>query len=92
MFSLVPQFRAISHGLYGTQDYHRSVRQKAVEYMQQHREDYSSFLGENMDDYLESMELPGTWGDELTLVHCLDLQNLCSSAFTLKRPKAILEA
>ncbi len=28
------QFRAVSYSLYGSQDYHRSVRQKAVEYMQ----------------------------------------------------------
>ena len=62
------QFRAISYGLYGTQEYHRSVRQKAVEYMQGHKEEYSEFLGEDVDAYLTSMEQPGTWGDELTLV------------------------
>lgn len=62
------QFRAISHGLYGTQEYHRSVRQKAVEYMQGHKEDYGAFLGQDVDEYLTSMEQPGTWGDELTLV------------------------
>ena len=28
------QFRAVSYSLYGSQEYHRSVRQKAVEYMQ----------------------------------------------------------
>ena len=62
------QFRAISHGLYGTQDYHRSVRQKAVEYMQGHKDEYGSFLGQDVDEYLDSMKQPGTWGDELTLV------------------------
>lgn len=63
-----PQFRAVSFGLYGTQDYHQSVRQRAVEYMRGHTQDYAAFLGENVDDYLNSMEQPGTWGDELTLV------------------------
>ena len=66
--SPVLQFRAVSFGLYGTQEYHRSVRQKAVEYMRQHQEDYQAFLGESVDEYLSSMQQAGTWGDELTLV------------------------
>ena len=39
-----------------------------MEYMQGHKEDYGAFLGQDVDEYLTSMEQPGTWGDELTLV------------------------
>ena len=38
-----------------------------MEYMQSHKEDYGAFLGQDVDEYLTSMEQPGTWGDELTL-------------------------
>lgn len=62
------QFRAVSYGLYGSQEYHQSVRQKAVEFMKTRKQDYAAFLGENIEDYLTSMEHSGTWGDELTLV------------------------
>jgi hypothetical protein len=37
-------------------------------WLQGHKGEYEAFLGENVDDYLNSMEKAGTWGDELTLV------------------------
>ena len=40
--------------------------------VQARKGDYAAFLGENVDDYLKSMEQPGTWGDELTLVSTRD--------------------
>lgn len=39
--------------------------------MRSHKEEYDEFLGESVDEYLKSMEQPGTWGDELTLVKAL---------------------
>ena len=42
-----------------------------MEYMQGHKEDYGAFLGQDVDEYLASMEQAGTWGDELTLVSTL---------------------
>lgn len=62
------QFRAISFGLYGSQDYHMSVRQKAVAYIREHKQEYANFLGEDIDAYLADMQEHATWGDELTLV------------------------
>ncbi len=62
------QFRAISLGLYGTQDRHAEVRAYAVAYMQRNPNLFVKYLGEEYKDYLSSMALSGTWGDELTLV------------------------
>jgi len=40
-------------------------------FLQGRKGEYEAFLGENVEDYLTSMEKAGTWGDELTLVHVL---------------------
>ncbi|EFN56859.1 hypothetical protein CHLNCDRAFT_144480 [Chlorella variabilis] len=61
------QFRAVSFGLYGTQRHHTYVRRKAVQYMQQRRQDFEAFLGEDFGGYMRQMGRLGTWGDELTL-------------------------
>ncbi|KAI3426931.1 hypothetical protein D9Q98_006875 [Chlorella vulgaris] len=61
------QFRAVSFGLYGTQKHHGFVRRKAVEYIQQQRQDFEAFLGEDFGSYVRHMSRLGTWGDELTL-------------------------
>lgn len=52
-----------------------SLRQKAVDHMEQHKADYEGFLGENVDEYLKEMHEDGTWGDELTLVRSLMITN-----------------
>lgn len=65
------QFRAVSFGLYGTEDRHSEVRGRAIAYMRRNPAAFAVFLGEDWGDYLQSMARLGTWGDELTLVrHC----------------------
>jgi OTU-like cysteine protease len=62
------QFRSVSFGLYGTEDYHKIVRRRAVTWMADHKEHFQAFLGEDHDEYMREMAEPYTWGDELTLV------------------------
>ena len=61
------QFRAISYGLFGKEDYHKAVRRKAVKYMNEHRQDFEAFLGESFRSYMKEMAHNSSWGDELTL-------------------------
>lgn len=61
------QFRAISYGLFGKEDYHKAVRRKAVKYMSEHKQDFEAFLGESFRSYMKEMAHNSSWGDELTL-------------------------
>jgi hypothetical protein len=63
------QFRSISQELYGTQDHHVLVREKAIAHMVANAGDYSLYFDseDEWQDYLLSMSTPMTWGDELTL-------------------------
>ena len=61
------QFRSISQGLYGTQQYHLYVRQKVVGFMERHAEHFSAFLGQEYSTYVSEMSNNRVWGDELTL-------------------------
>ena len=77
------QFRAISYGLFGKEDYHRAVRRKAVKYMSEHKPDFEAFLGESFKSYMKEMAQTSSWGDELTLVsYCMIVPlSLLESAF-----------
>ncbi|RHW72712.1 OTU-like cysteine protease, putative [Trypanosoma equiperdum] len=63
------QFRAISHQIFGSQEYHELVRVHVVTYMKSVRDSFDCFLGttEDADHYYADMLKNGTWGDELTL-------------------------
>ena len=61
------QFRAVSYGLFGKEEYHKAVRRKAVKYMTEHKQDFEAFLGESFHSYMKEMAQSSSWGDELTL-------------------------
>jgi hypothetical protein len=64
------QFRAISQQLFGTQDLHAHVRQKALAHMCAHADEFASFFETGtaeFDEYIRAMSQGKTWGDELTL-------------------------
>jgi hypothetical protein len=61
------QFRSVSEQLYGTQEHHGFVRQRAVDHIRAHPDEYQAFLGEDFHYYTAGMAQIGTWGDELTL-------------------------
>lgn len=93
------QFRAVSYGLFGKEDYHKAVRRKAVKYMNEHKQDFEAFLGESFHSYMKEMAQSSSWGDELTLARptcilhqSLAVQSTCllSCAFCIKRQLFLL--
>jgi len=62
------QFRAVADQLYGDQELHAAVRNRAVEHLRVNADKYGGFvIGESFKSYLERMAKPYTWGDNLTL-------------------------
>ena len=64
------QFRAISHQLFGNEDYHDIIRSQVVSYMRAARAECFDFYFESpaqADAYYDNLAKPGSWGDELSL-------------------------
>ena len=62
------QFRALSQQLYGSEDYHGSVRRDAVNHMRREADFFGAmFEAADFEAYLLDMKRSKTWGDELTL-------------------------
>jgi hypothetical protein len=64
------QFRAISHQLFGNENYHDIVRSQVVSYMRAARAECFDFYFESpaqADAYYDNLAKPGSWGDELSL-------------------------
>ncbi|CAI5736842.1 unnamed protein product [Peronospora destructor] len=57
-------FRALSDQLFGDQQQHEQVREKIVNYLEQHRNDFEPFMEdeEKFEKYCERMRENGTWG------------------------------
>ncbi|GIL73570.1 hypothetical protein Vretimale_5178 [Volvox reticuliferus] len=66
------QFRALSDQLYGTPDYHASVRQAVVDTLQDRASSYSCYVPGEYGQYCTSMSKSGTWGDHVTLQAAAD--------------------
>ncbi|BDA46742.1 probable OVARIAN TUMOR DOMAIN-containing deubiquitinating enzyme 10 at N-terminal half [Coccomyxa sp. Obi] len=75
-------FRAVSMELWGTEDFHESVRRKSVWYMRENKEDFEPYLGEDFAQYIVKMERSGTWGDELTLRAICDVYGIIINVVT----------
>eukprot|EP00656_Telonema_subtile_P045086 TRINITY_DN51355_c0_g1_i1.p1 TRINITY_DN51355_c0_g1~~TRINITY_DN51355_c0_g1_i1.p1 ORF type:complete len:316 (+),score=58.17 TRINITY_DN51355_c0_g1_i1:100-1047(+) len=69
------QFRALSHQLYGTQDYHSQVRAFVVEHIRAHAEEYQLYCDESIEVFLDRMQRDRVWGDEITLKAAVDALN-----------------
>ncbi|KAG5509006.1 hypothetical protein GH5_06231 [Leishmania sp. Ghana 2012 LV757] len=64
------QFRAISHQLFGNEDYHDIIRSQIVSYMRSARaQSFDHYFESSVhaDAYYDNLAKPGTWGDELSL-------------------------
>merc|ERR1719393_560509 len=63
------QFRALSLGLYGSEDHHADVRANIVQHLRENPETYSAFMepDEDFTEYINRISQDGQWGDEVTL-------------------------
>ncbi|GET87504.1 hypothetical protein, conserved [Leishmania tarentolae] len=64
------QFRAISHQLFGNEDYHDIIRSQIVSYMRAVRAKSFDYFFESpayADAYYNNLAKSGSWGDELSL-------------------------
>ena len=63
------QFRALSLGLYESEDRHAEVRANIVQHLRENSERYFQFVesGEFFADYVNRISLDGQWGDAITL-------------------------
>lgn len=64
------QFSAFSMLVNGKQDNHHILRKEAVEYIRKHPQEFQDFLhdGNTIEKYCKRMSVPGTFGDNLTIV------------------------
>lgn len=62
-------FRAVSDQLYGTEDYHMKLRERACDYLLLHKEHYRFFVDDeqSFEDYVSEMRNDGVWADNLEL-------------------------
>lgn len=62
-------FRAVSDQLYGTEQSHQKLRQRACDYMIRHKESFHHFVDDeqSFDDYVNKMRTDGIWADHLEL-------------------------
>ena len=61
-------FRAISHQVYGTEDHHKLVRQKCMDYIEYDKNYYKDFVSmPNIEDYIALKRQDGKWGDNLEI-------------------------
>ena len=63
------QFRALSLGLYESEDRHAEVRANIVQHLRENSERYFQFVerGEVFVDNVNRISQDGQWGDEITL-------------------------
>ena len=92
-------FRAISHQYYGTPEYHISVRQAGVSYLEQHPDLFIESVSENSwKSYLLRMATPGTWCDNIIIqavanqlncvIHITESRLSCTEGSTITPPSA----
>mmetsp|Transcript_17808 Transcript_17808/g.29760 ORF Transcript_17808/g.29760 Transcript_17808/m.29760 type:complete len:299 (-) Transcript_17808:694-1590(-) len=87
-------FRSISDQLYGSTDRHSEVRQKIVNYMNEHEDHFSLFVedDEPFDEYISRMHTAREWGghQELFAASCCYKANIF--VYQLQTPRWVLPA
>ncbi|XP_055909119.1 protein ovarian tumor locus isoform X2 [Eupeodes corollae] len=75
-------FRTISEQVYDTQQYHLTIRKRCVSYMRKHRSYFESQVERDLDEYLDDMSKPKSYG---TLIE------LQAASFVFKRNVLLFE-
>uniref|UniRef100_A0A7I4BHT7 OTU domain-containing protein n=1 Tax=Physcomitrium patens TaxID=3218 RepID=A0A7I4BHT7_PHYPA len=82
-------FRAVADQLEGAEEQHSAYRQKAVDYLQEHREDFEPFLEDGIpfDNYLKTMRENCVWAGhmEIQATSLVTRTNIC--IHQLKTPR-----
>ena len=60
-------FRAVAHQIWLDESRHAELRHACVKHMRQHRSRYEVFCPMDYDEYLRSMDIPGTWADDFEI-------------------------
>ncbi|XP_036228512.2 uncharacterized protein otu isoform X2 [Bactrocera oleae] len=60
-------FRVISEQMYDTQLHHLAIRKKCVRYMRKHRDYFAPLVERDLDEYLDDMSKPKTYGTLIEL-------------------------
>lgn len=62
-------FRAVSDQLYGSEDYHNKLRQRACDYLENHKLQYQHFVDDeqSFDEYVQDMRNDAVWADNVEL-------------------------
>ena len=69
-------FRAFSHQVFGTEDYHLYVRDICMDHIEKERDYYSNFIeGETFEHYIERKRKPGTWADNIEIYALSEIYN-----------------
>jgi len=66
------QFRAIADQLFRDQERHAECRSVVINQLRRRSEDYSPYVPEDFDAYVEAMRKDGCWGDHITLQAAAD--------------------
>lgn len=71
-------FRAVSHQIYGDEEFHGLVRQKCMDYMESEAEFFSQFIvggKETFHLYLQAKRMNGCWGDDPEIEAMCEIYN-----------------
>eukprot|EP00658_Telonema_sp_P-2_P035447 TRINITY_DN2577_c0_g1_i2.p1 TRINITY_DN2577_c0_g1~~TRINITY_DN2577_c0_g1_i2.p1 ORF type:complete len:317 (+),score=76.72 TRINITY_DN2577_c0_g1_i2:272-1222(+) len=66
-------FRALSHQMYGIQDYHLELRRITCDHILANRDRYECFVDERLEIYVNRMKKARTWGDQVALQAAVDV-------------------
>ena len=66
------QFRAIADQLFRDQERHAECRSVVINQLRRRAEDYSPYVPEDYDAYVDAMRRDGCWGDHITLQAAAD--------------------
>ena len=87
-------FRAISHQLFGTPDYHLHVRSQGIQYLLHNPELFiESIIEQSWQDYLSHMSREGTWADGIVIqavANCLNLTINIAESFENFSPLTVI--